>query len=148
MASVSFYRRMFCEKCHERQATVHLTEIARSQVVSDERVTERHFCDICGDDYMKNHPTLGAMRSLLCLSEGYRSRLYDLLEAAHPEAFYAGDDEALSTRAAEAMTLFLRDELKRERIDVNEQVFEMLLCDFIGSHLFYSRRDAFNRNKS
>ena len=139
---------MLCERCHQRPATVHLTEIARSKDVPDERVTERHFCKQCGDYYMQSHPTLNAMRSLVCLSEGYRSRLYDLLEAAHPEAFYDGNDEALSMCAAEAMTLFLRDQLQRERIEVNEQVFEMLLCDFIGSHHFYSRRDAFNKKKS
>jgi hypothetical protein len=82
------------------------------------------------------------------LSEGYRSRLYDLLETAHPEAFYEGDDEKLNERAAEAMTLFLRAQLKKELIEVNDQVFEMLVCDFIGSHDFYTRRDAFNRQKS
>jgi hypothetical protein len=139
---------MLWERCHQRQATVHLTEIARSHLVSDEQVTDRHFCEQCGDYYMKSHPTLDAMRSLVCLSEGYRDRLYDLLTTSHPEAFYDGDDDALGMRAAEAMTLFLRDQLNKEGIEVNDQVFEMLLCDFIGSHHFYTRRDAFNQKKS
>src|SRR5437016_4487919 len=73
-------RRMLCEKCKQREATVHLTEIARSKDLPDERVLERHFCEPCGNDYMRGSPTLSAMRSLICLSEGYRSRLYDLLE--------------------------------------------------------------------
>ncbi len=127
---------------------MHLTEIARSKDFPNETVLERHFCEPCSNDYMRGSPTLSAMRSLICLSEGYRSRLYDLLETAHPEAFYDGDDEQLTERAAEAMTLFLREQLKKERIEVNDQVFEMLVCDFIGSHDFYTRRDAFHQQKS
>jgi hypothetical protein len=97
---------------------------------------------------MRGSPTLSAMRSLICLSAAYRSRLYDLLEAAHPEAFYDGDDETLNLQAAETMTLFLRKQLSKERIEVNDGVFEMLVCDFIGSYDFYTRRDAFNERTS
>jgi hypothetical protein len=139
---------MLCEHCHQKEATLHLTELARSSIAPGERATERHFCERCGDHYMRSHPTLSSMRSLVCLSEGYRSRLYDLLEAAHPEAFYDGNEDKPSIRAAEVMAQFLRKELKKEGIEVNEQVFEMLLCDFIGCHDFYARRDAFNQTKS
>ena len=35
---------MLCEKCGQREATVHITEIV------DGRMTKRELCDVCGKD--------------------------------------------------------------------------------------------------
>lgn len=86
------------------------------------------------------------MRKLICLSDGYRSRLYDMLEAAHPEAFDNHNTEACR-RSSELMTDFLREQLKKDKIEVSGDAFDMLCLDFFGSHHFYSRQDEYHRKK-
>ena len=86
------------------------------------------------------------MRGLICLSDSYRSRLYDLLEATHPEAFDNEDTEACR-HGSQLMSDFLREQLKKENIVLNEDAFGMLCCEFFGSHHFYSRLDSFKRKQ-
>jgi hypothetical protein len=93
----------------------------------------------------KQQSGFNPLRNFLCVSDSYRSSLYDVLEATHPEAFYDGEDYSKLAQASEMMSAFLRQELKKAKINVNEDVFMMLFLDFIGSHHFYARRDAFKR---
>jgi len=46
------------------------------------------------------------MRDLVCLSDAYRSKLFDLLETTHPEAFDNHDTEAC-TRGSKLARKFL-----------------------------------------
>lgn len=85
-------------------------------------------------------------RGASCLSDSYRSRLYDLLEATHPAAFDNHDSEACRC-GSELMTSFLREQLKKDGIEVSGDAFDMLCLDFFGSHHFYTRSDEFNRKK-
>src|SRR2546430_811676 len=75
-----------------------------------------------------------------------RSRGEDLLEAAHPEAFDNTDAEACR-RGSELMRDFLREHLRKDKIEVNEDAFGMLCSDFFCSHHFYSRMDDYRRKK-
>lgn len=85
-------------------------------------------------------------RNLICLSDAYRSKLYDLLEVAHPEAFDNHDAESCR-KGSELMRDFLREQLKRDNMKVTGDAFEMLALDFFGSHHYYTRQDEFNRRK-
>jgi hypothetical protein len=69
-----------------------------------------------------------------------------MLEAAHPEAFDSHDSEACR-RGSELMMNFLREQLKKQHVEVTGDAFEMLCQDFFGSHHFYTRQDEFNRKK-
>jgi len=128
---------------------VHLTKTVHQANADMKPGTEekQHFCEQCAHDYFGNTPGMSAMRDLICLSDSYRSRLYDQLEAAHPEAFNDDEDPESMARAANAMNTFLREQLKKERVEVSEEVFKMLYCDFIESHHFYTRRDDYKRRK-
>jgi len=72
--------------------------------------------------------------------------LYDLLEAIHPEAFNNKDTEACS-RGSALMRDFLRENLKKDNVEVNGDAFDMLCLDFFGSHHFYTRLAEFKRRK-
>lgn len=85
------------------------------------------------------------MRELICLSDTYRSKLYDLLETAHPEAFDNHDTEA-ARRGSKLTREFLREQLKRENIEVNDEVLEMLLVSFWSGE-FYDRAEKYRRKK-
>ena len=87
---------MFCEACHQRVATVHLTTTVHAGWLGQEPGTQReqHFCEQCADSYFSCTPGMNSARGLICLSDSYRARLYDLLEAVHPEAFNNTDAEA------------------------------------------------------
>ncbi len=87
---------------------------------------------------------MNSSRGLIVLSDSYRSKLYDLLEATHPEAFDNSDIEAC-LRASELMRNFLRDHLTKDKIELNDDAFDMLCFDFYGSHHFYSRIDEHKR---
>ena len=137
---------MLCEQCQKRDAVVHLS--GTSQILPGGEplaLQEHHFCEPCANEYYKTQ--FGAPRNLLCLSDWFRERLYDIMEESHPEAFYDGEDEAEVIKAAVAMETVLRDELQKEGISVNEDVFAMLATDLIGSHRYYSRREAWNKKK-
>ena len=86
------------------------------------------------------------MRKLICLSDSYRSKLYDLLEAAHPEAFDNHDAES-ARQGSELMTNFLREQLKKENLEIAGVAFDMLCLDFFGSHHYYTRQDDYHRKK-
>jgi len=107
---------------------------------------EQHFCQECADSYFACTPGLNSARDLICLSGSYRSKLYDLLEATHPEAFDNSDTEAC-LRGSEVMRSFLREHLTKDKIELNEDAFDMLLGDFCGSHHFYTRADEYKRKK-
>jgi hypothetical protein len=144
-----YVKPMLCEKCHEHEATVHLggsVQIGDSKPEPDAK-WEHHFCAECADDYFANTPGMNSSRDLICLSEWYRSKLYDLLETTHPEAFDNSDTEACR-RGSELMRNFLRKHLTNNKIEMNEDAFEMLCKDFFCSHHFYSRVDEYKRKKS
>jgi|SRR5437867_4080117 len=138
---------MFCEACHHREAIVHLTTTRYKSALGQESGTrQQHFCEQCADIYFSCTPGMNSARGLICLSESYRSKLYDLLEATHPEAFENQDTEACR-RGSKLMEDFLREHLKKDNIEVNEDAFGMLCSDFFGSHHFYTRSDEYKRKK-
>jgi len=81
---------------------------------------------------------MNSSRDLIRLSDFYRSKLYDQLEARHPEAF-DNTDNAACLRGSEIMRRFLRAHLTKDKIKLNRDGFEMLCNDFFGSHHFYDR---------
>ena len=127
---------------------VHLTATVGGENLGQQPGTQReqHFCQECADSYFACMPGMNSMRHLLCLSDSYRSKLYDLLEIAHPEAFDNSDTEACR-RGSELMRNFLREHLTKDKIELNEEAFDMLCGDFFGSHHFYSRADEYKRKK-
>jgi protein-arginine kinase activator protein McsA len=139
---------MLCESCHQRDAVVHLTTTVEAEGLGQEPGTQReqHFCEQCADTYFACTPDMNSMRHLICLSDSYRSKLYDLLETVHPEAFDNSSTEACE-RGSELMRRFLREHLTKDKIELNEDGFEMLCGDFLGSHHFYTRVDDYNKRK-
>ena len=107
---------------------------------------EKHFCEQCADTYFACTPGMNPARHLICLSDSYRAKIYDLLETAHPEAFDNSTTE-LCRRGSELMRRFLRGNLTKDKIELNDDGFEMLCQDFFGSHYFYSRSDEYKRKK-
>src|SRR5213592_4454748 len=140
---------MLCESCHQREAVTHLTTIVEAEcppaLLAQAHIVgrglglepgtqrEQHFCEQCADTYFACTPGMNPRRDLICLSDSYRAKLYVLLEATHPEAF---DDEDAETcqRASDLMRNFLREHLTKDKIELNEDAFEMLCRDFFGSH--------------
>jgi len=138
---------MLCQVCQKREATVHLTNTTYGGVSGEERRTqEQHFCQSCADEHFASTPGMNSMRNLICLSDSYRSKLYDILETAHPEAF-DNHDTAACRRGSRIMQDFLREHLKKDSVEVSGDAFDMLCQDFFGSHYFYTRLDEFNRKK-
>jgi len=137
-----------CQICQKREASVFLTTtIPASESGGESDIHQKQsFCKSCADSYYASTPGMNSARDLIRLSDSYRSKLYDLLEATHPEAFDNHDTEAC-VRGSELMCSFLRKQLKKDRMDVRGDAFEMLCRDFFGSHHFYSRIDEFNRKK-
>jgi protein-arginine kinase activator protein McsA len=139
---------MLCEVCQQKVATVHLTTIFR-RVGQDKAPTtprEQHFCEECADTYYAQTPGMNSSRKLICLSDFYRFKLYDLLEAAHPEAFDNSTTEACR-KGSELMCKFLREHLTNDGIELNEDGFKMLCSDFFGSHHFYTRENEYKKRK-
>jgi hypothetical protein len=106
----------------------------------------QHFCEQCADVFFACTPGMNSARGLICLSDSYRARLYDLLETVHPEAFDNSTTEACR-RGSELMRKFLREQLTKDKIELNEDAFGMLCGDFFGSHYFYARVDEYNKRK-
>jgi hypothetical protein len=127
---------MLCEMCQKKTATVHFN-ISRAEIgeSSPPVKTEYHYCEECADEYYKKSG-MNAFRDLMQLSNRYRSKLYDILEAKQPEVFRAGNER----RGAEAMRRFLWDQLTQEGVKLEEDVFGMLFHGFVGSSEFYERR--------
>jgi hypothetical protein len=88
---------------------------------------------------------MNPMRGLICLSDAYRTKLYDLLEKTNPEAFDNHDAEACR-RGSKLTRDFLREQFKKENIGVNEDAFDML-CGSFWSSEFYARADKYRRRK-
>jgi protein-arginine kinase activator protein McsA len=137
---------MLCEKCQQKKALVHL-------IASDEhydagslhsQTNELHFCRNCADTYFASTPGKNSQRGLISLSDWYRSKLYDQLEATHPEVFDNHDEEACR-RGSKLMIKFLRQQLKKDNIQVRGDAFEMLCLDFFGSYHFYDRINELKR---
>ena len=133
---------MLCEACQKREAMVHIKATlfrqAAAEMVGADR--EQHFCEECADEYWARTPGMNSMRGLICLSDSYRSKLYDLLKAKHPETFDNSDTEA-SRRGSKLMKEFLREHLRADKIEVNDDAFDMLFQDFLG------RVNEFKRTK-
>jgi hypothetical protein len=158
---------MMCEICQKKEAVVHLSTQTRTFTTdklidaeledlgpvnleddqADVAKEERHFCEDCADAYYASTPGMNAQRSLICLSDFFRTRLYDRLEADHPDAFYDGDDHQTLARAMETITEFLRRELEEAGIGINDDAFGMLLSDFCCSWHFYERRDEVKKRR-
>jgi protein-arginine kinase activator protein McsA len=139
---------MLCEVCHQQKATVHLTQTfyKSAAVVHEPGTTEQHFCQGCADAFFAAVPGMRhIMRDLVCLSDSYRSKLYDLLESTHPEAFDNHDPEACR-RGSKLTREFLREQFKKDGIEVNDEVFSMLLASF-WSHGFYARSEKYRKKK-
>ena len=139
---------MLCQVCNHREATVHLTKTIykRAAVVHEPDRTEQHLCQECADTFFAAIPGMkNAMRDLICLSDSYRSKLYDLLESIHPEAFDNHDTEACR-RASKLTRNFLREQFKKDSIEVNDEVFNMLLGSFWSGE-FYDRAKRYTKKK-
>ena len=139
---------MLCETCQQREALVHLGPAVQAEesVAEQSGEWEHHFCRECADEYFARTAGMNSSRGLICLSDWYRSKLYDLLETTHPKAFDNSTSEACC-RGSELMRQFLREHLTKDKIDLNEDAFEMLVADFFGSHHFYTRVDEYNKRK-
>ena len=137
---------MQCESCHQRAAVVHLNSTTQTEGEERSAQREQHFCEECADAYFACTPGMNSSRNLICLSDSYRTRLYDLLERIHPEAFDTRTEEACE-KGSDLMRAFLRDQFSKEKVEMNEDAFDMLCADFYCSHHFYSRADEYNRKK-
>lgn len=123
---------MLCQACKKRGALVHLSKgTTRS-------AREKHFCKQCADKYFARTPGMNSARDLIRLSDFYRSKLYDLLEEQHPEAFDNSTNDAC-LKGSGLMRRFLRKHLNEDNIKLNKDAFEMLCLDFFASHHFYDR---------
>jgi len=96
---------MLCEICHKREALVHLTSTTYPES-PQKKPREQHFCQECADEYFARTLGMNSSRDLICLSDWYRSKLYDLLGVEHPEAFDYSDSEACE-RGGELTRAFL-----------------------------------------
>jgi protein-arginine kinase activator protein McsA len=131
---------MLCQACKKRDALIHLS-------LGSSLRKRKHYCRECADRYFARTPGMNSARDLIKLSNFYRSKLYDELEARHPEAFDNSDTEACR-RGSELMRRFLKKRLTKDGIKLNKDGFEMLCHDFFCSHHFYERADKWKRRTS
>ena len=139
---------MLCQRCQQREAKVHLTTTdAGGEILQNQAAAmPNHLCQQCADDYFASRLAMNALRGLICLSDAYRAKLYDVLEVSHPEAFDNSDSDACD-RGSQIMRTFLSEHFKKDNIETSGDAFEMLCCDFFCSHHFYTRVDEFKRRK-
>ena len=114
----------------------HSTRITSAR--GSRRGRDKHFCKQCADKYYKRTPGMNSARDLIRLSDFYRSKLYDVLEKKHPEAFDNSTSEACLT-GSELMRRFLREQLRKDNMKVSGDALEMLCIDFFSSRHFYDR---------
>ncbi len=107
---------------------------------------ERHFCEECADENFARTPGMNSARRLICLSDSYRAKLYGLLEKQHPEAFDNSTTEACQ-RGGELMRAFLGQQLASDKVELNQEAFDMLCADFFGSRHFYDRAEDYRKKK-
>ena len=131
---------MLCQACKKRDALVHLS-------LGSTKRKSKHYCRQCADRYFARTLGMNSARDLIRLSNFYRSKLYDELEARHPEAFDNSDDEACR-RGSGLMRRFLKERLTKDKVRLNSDGFDMLCHDFFGSHYFYERVDKLKKRKS
>jgi protein-arginine kinase activator protein McsA len=131
---------MLCQACKKRDALVHFS-------LGSSRRKQKHYCRECADRYYARTPGMNSARDLIRLSTFYRSKLYDELEARHPEAFDNSDREAC-VRGSELMRGFLKKRLTKDGITLNHDGFDMLCRDFFCSHHFYERADRLRKRTS
>jgi len=139
---------MLCEICKKQDATVHLTQTTQgstSMLGLPPGQKELHMCEACADNFFAAGQDTNYMRNLICLSDFYRSKLYDLLESNHPKAFYHGESIAKLHKASETMEAFMREQFKKDNIQVGEDAFQMLRADFCFSHHYYTRADDYHK---
>jgi hypothetical protein len=96
-----------------------------------------HFCEVCADEFFKKSD-LNSTRKLIQFSPEYRAKLFDRLEAAHPEIFEASDAEM--GRAVNTVYEFLREQLKSEGVELNDDGLGMLAVGFWGADEWHQRR--------
>jgi hypothetical protein len=131
---------MLCQACKKRDALVQLS-------LGSSRRKQKHYCRECADRYYARTPGMNSARDLIRLSNFYRSKLYDELEARHPEAFDNSDREAC-LRGSDLMRRYLKKRLTKDGIKLNRDGFDMLCLDFFGSHHFYERAGKLKKRKS
>src|ERR1051325_2228472 len=98
---------MLCQACKKREALIHIASRG------ERNRKGKHFCRACADAYWARTPGMNSARDLIELSDFYRSKLYDELEAKHPEAFDNSTDEAC-LRGTEVMCRFLKQRLTKD----------------------------------
>lgn len=134
---------MLCQTCKKREALIHISTVVTPR---GRRPKSKHFCRACADAYYVR-AGMNSARDLIKLSEFYRSKLYDELEAKHPEAFDNSNDEAC-LHGTEVMCRFLKERLTKDNIKLNRDGFDMLCQDFFGSRHYYDRIEKRKSKKS
>src|SRR5690349_6495774 len=114
---------MLCQTCKKRDALVFICTRITSALGTRQKPDKR-FCRQCADRYYVR-AGMNASRGLIRLSNFYRSRLYDLLEKQHPEAFDNSTTEACR-KGSDLMRRFLRANLKKDHMEVSGDALEML----------------------
>jgi protein-arginine kinase activator protein McsA len=99
---------MLCQACKKRDALIHLS-------LGSSLRKRKHYCRECADRYFARTPGMNSARDLIRLSNFYRSKLYDELEAHHPEAFDNSEPEACR-RGSDLMRRFLEKRLTKDGI--------------------------------
>jgi hypothetical protein len=127
---------VLCQRCKKKEALIHLGKGGKLTGPGT-----KHYCRDCADAYFARTPGRNAERGLVKLSDHDRSKLYDELEALHPEAFDNSTSEACA-QASELMRRFLKKRLKKDNVTLNSDGFEMLCIDFFCSRHFYDRADS------
>lgn len=120
------------QRCSEGDLVERLFQSVGGELTSDEIAIVRSEFD--------SGPPIDLSRRFIALSAPYRSALYDQLKAAHPELIKGIENPQLLNKASSIMRKFLQQDLDRRNIKVNEDVFNMLLLDFMGSSEFYELR--------
>ena len=136
---------MLCQTCKKREALIHSSPAGSAPNFMSRK--SKHLCRECADAYYARTPGMNSDRDLIRLSDFYRSKLYDQLEAQHPEAFDNSDAEAC-LRGSELMRRFLKKRLTKDNIKLNSDGFEMLCHDLFCSHHFYDRSDKLRSKTS
>ena len=133
---------MLCQVCKKKEALIH---ISTGSTPRERSRRSKHFCRGCADTYYVR-AGMNSSRDLIRLSDYYRFKLYDELEAKHPEAFDNSNNEAC-LRGTEVMCRFLKKRLTKDNIKLNRDGFEMLCHDFFGSRHFYERAEKHKSKK-
>src|SRR5207237_2678408 len=112
-------RGMLCEMCHEKLATVHLTQ---NRMAVDESsppsTTQLHFCEACLDRYFASTPETNPLRGLIQLSDDYRSKLCDELEVKHPTVFTWWRSPPEVKKNITEIREFLKSRLKEDGVEI------------------------------